>query len=99
MMGKHIVFVHRATYFLTFLNTMSNFFIYSLSVPSFKCFLRNKMIEIKGLASQIRLRGPKEQDLSEIRRNPSPGPRALSGRTESKPQEGAAQKNLQNRVM
>ena len=37
--------VYRATYFLSFLNTMANFFIYLLSVSSFREFLKAKLLK------------------------------------------------------
>ena len=40
--GRSNVMLSRCTYFVTFLNIMSNFYIYSLTVPSFRTFLREK---------------------------------------------------------
>ena len=37
--------VYRGTYFLSFLNTMANFFIYLLSVSSFREFLKAKLLK------------------------------------------------------
>ena len=35
--------IHRAAFFLTFLNTMANIFIYLLTIPAFRCILRVKL--------------------------------------------------------
>ena len=40
------LFLNRVSYFLGYLNIMSNFYIYSLTVPSFRTFLKGKAILI-----------------------------------------------------
>ena len=40
--------VYRVTYFLTFVNTSVNFFVYALSITSFRKFLRRKVFSLGG---------------------------------------------------
>lgn len=40
--------VYRVTYFITFVNTSANFFVYALSITSFRNFLRMKVFSLGG---------------------------------------------------